>query len=179
MDIRFMKNLNTDYIRTNIFKLIDSVGISDISFAYILGISDKQLKRIKKQEADFTLENINKACDFFALSVSKLNSKHLKIDHRLREQLAVKHRNNTEYNIHINIKPSLPHAIKTVLLNDKTFREEGLTVSQIGRVFEKIGWVYSSSYISGSMSRNSDIIEIIGTKIVKGKKVNIYRARKL
>ena len=173
-----MKNLNTDYIRTNIFKLIDSVGISDISFAYILGISDKQLKRIKKQEAEFTLENINKACDFFALSVSKLNSKHLKIDHRLREQLAVKHKNNTEYMHLLSVRPTITYAIKYFLLNDEAFREEGLTVGQVRHVLEEKGWAYSSPYISGSMSRNSDIIEIIGTKTVKGKEANIYRARK-
>jgi len=154
-----MANLDEELIRRNIFKLVDHSGLTDVSFAHLLDVSDKQIKRIKKGEAAFSIDNINKACDFFGKSLSSINSKEMKVEDRFRNKLIKRHKGNTEYSKILEERPSITYAINFELLKNESFKTKGLDVSQIHQVFEERGWGYSSSYISLAMSRHKDRIE--------------------
>lgn len=171
-----MKNLDTTFITTNILKLIDYAGITDIAFANLINISVRHLKRIRKREADFNPDHINKAAQFFIVPIQKLNSQEIEYEYLYRIKLAKKHKNNSEYASILNGRPSITYAIAYVLIYDEKFRNEGLVTGDIQDLFARIGWSYSSSYISSALERNRDLVEIAGCKIERGKKVNIYRA---
>ncbi len=173
-----MANLNLEIITKNIFKLLDYSGLTDIMFANILGISEKQLRLINSDEAEFNIDNINKACEFFALSLSKINNDDVDIDNTFREKLASKHKNNIEFSSLLALRPSIRHAIRFVLLQYPKFKNDGLIVSEIENVFLEKGWRYTSGYISTGMTRNSEFVKVKGKLIKNGKKVNVYTATK-
>ncbi|MGK6352228.1 hypothetical protein [Parapedobacter sp. DT-150] len=153
-----MANLNKEMIRQNIFKLLDYSGLTDVSFANLLDVSDKQIKRIKKSEAAFSFDNINKSCDFFGKSLSSINNKEVEVDRRFRDKLIAKHKGNTEYSKILEERPSITYAINFELLENESFKTSGLDVSSISHIFEERGWEYSSSYISLAMNRNAERI---------------------
>lgn len=172
-----MANLNLKIIKTNIFKLLDYSGLSDIMFANILGISEKQLRLIQSNNAEFNIVNINKASEFFAISINKINSENIELDFRFREKLALKHKNNIEYYAQLIIRPTLRHAIRFLLVGNSNFKNRGFVIGEIRDMFLERGWDFASGYISTGMARNKDLIEIAGKKIVKGKEVNLYKPR--
>ncbi len=155
-----MANLNKELIHRNIFKLLNHSGLTDISFANLLGVSDKQVKRIKKGDAKFSIDNINKACDFFKKSLSSINNKEVEVDRRFRDKLIVSHKGNTEYSKVLNDNPSITYAIDFELMENEAFIEKGLEIKDIRMIFKARGWEYSSSYTSLAMQRNKARIAI-------------------
>lgn len=172
-----MENLNLRIITINIFKLLDYSGITDLEFADILDISEKQLRLIKKGKAEFNIDNINKACGFFNIQLSKVNKTEVHINNNFREKLAIKHKNNPEFYPILECRPSIRHAIRFVLLLDETFKTKGLGVGDIKTLFESKGWYFTSTYISTSISRNSDLVQVVGKQTVKGREANLYGPR--
>lgn len=174
-----MTNLNLEIITKNIFKLLDYSGLTGIMFANIIGTSEKQLRLIDCNEAEFNIDNINKACEFFALSISKINNEDVDIDNSFREKLASKHKKNVEFSSLLTLRPSIRHAIRFVLVQYPKFKNDGLIVSEIENVFLEKGWRYTSGYISTAMARNSDLVEVRGKRLKNGKEVNVYAAKKV
>jgi len=82
-----MANLNKELIRQNIFQLLDDSGLTDLAFANLLDLSEKQIRLIKKEEAEFSIDDINKACDFFRKTINNLNTKQIETDYDLRDNL--------------------------------------------------------------------------------------------
>ncbi|WP_265834814.1 hypothetical protein [Pedobacter sp. MR22-3] len=173
-----MANLSLKIITKNIFKLLDYSGLTDIMFANVLGISEKQLRLVKSNEAEFNIDNINKAAEFFAVSINKINSEEIEIDVCFREKLALKHKNNIEYYSLLETRPTLRHAIRFTLLENSNFKSNGFTIGEIRDLFLEQKWNFTSGYISTGMARNNDLIEIASKKIIKGKEVNVYKPRK-
>ncbi|MCX2582722.1 hypothetical protein OQ267_02885 [Pedobacter sp. MR22-3] len=147
-------------------------------FANVLGISEKQLRLVKSNEAEFNIDNINKAAEFFAVSINKINSEEIEIDVCFREKLALKHKNNIEYYSLLETRPTLRHAIRFTLLENSNFKSNGFTIGEIRDLFLEQKWNFTSGYISTGMARNNDLIEIASKKIIKGKEVNVYKPRK-
>jgi len=162
-----MDSLDKDLIRNNIFILIENSGISDINFANLLGISDKQIKRIKKSEAEFSINNINKAGDFFNKSLSIINSPKVEFEKDFRIKLIKKHRGNPEYIKLLSDRPSITYAIKHVLIFNEEFSKKGLTVREINDIFKLNGWTFSSAYISLALKRNKQLFNIIPNLLSK------------
>lgn len=154
-----MANLNIERIRNNIWKLLDYSGLTDSSFAILLGVSDKTVKRIRKGEAEFGIEEINKACDFFKKSLTSINSKEVEVDRLFRDRLINQHKGNTEYTAILEKRPSITYAINFELFANKEFKTKGLDVNEIVRLFESRNWNFSSSYISLAMTRNAEKIK--------------------
>lgn len=157
---------------------MDYSGLTDIMFANVLGISEKQLRLVKSNEAEFNIDNINKAAEFFAVSINKINSEEIEIDVCFREKLALKHKNNIEYYSLLETRPTLRHAIRFTLLENSNFKSNGFTIGEIRDLFLEQKWNFTSGYISTGMARNNDLIEIASKKIIKGKEVNVYKPRK-
>lgn len=153
-----MAILNKDLIKKNIFILLDYSGLTDISFANLLGVSDRQIKRIKKGKAEFSIDNINKACDFFNQLLDGINTKEITPDISFRSRLIDIHKDNTEYITLLEKRPPITYAITFELLNNKIFLKGKLTVRDINKVFKDNGWDFTSSYISLSLKRNADKI---------------------
>ncbi|MGJ1436913.1 hypothetical protein [Sphingobacterium siyangense] len=172
-----MKSLNLSLIRDNIFKLLDYSGLTDLAFANILDISEKQLRLIKKKKANFNEDNINRACVFFTVPFSKLNTPEIEIDIHFRSTLSSRHQKNSEFHSILESTPTITFAIKYSLLADLNFKKYGFSTGEIKKFFSQQGWEYSSRYISLAMARNKDLIEIVGTKVERGRLINIYSAR--
>lgn len=155
-----MAILNKDLIKKNIFILLDYSGLTDISFANLLGVSDRQIKRIKKGKAEFSIDDINKACDFFHQSLKEINNKEVMPPISFRDKLINIHKADTEYNTLLEKRPSITYAINFELLNNNMFKEGNLTVKEIGQIFRNKKWIFTSSYISLALTRNKDKIKI-------------------
>lgn len=173
-----MAKLNLEIITRNIFKLLDYSGITDIMFANILSISEKQLRLINSNEAEFNIDNINKACEFFTVSINKINNEHIELDSFFREKLVLKHKNNIEYYTLLEVRPTIRHAIRFALLENSNFVSNGLIIAEIRDLFLKRKWDFASGYISTGMARNKDLVEIAAKKFINGKEVNIYTTKK-
>lgn len=148
---------------------MDYSGLTDVSFANLLEISEKQIRLIKKGHAEFSIDNINKACDFFRKSLASLNNKGIEIDRMFRDKLIAAHKGNAEYMTILEGRPSITYAINIELMENDMFITDGLDVSQIGMLFQKRGWVYPSAYISTAMNRSKDRIQSISHPSKKGK----------
>lgn len=156
-----MNNLNKELIHKNILMLLHYSGLTDINFANLLGISDKQIKRIRKKDAEFSINDINKAADFFKKSISAINSTDIKLDRLFRDKLIVQHNGNAEYSKILEDRPTITYAINFELLQNEKFNSEGLTAGEIKEIFSARGWNYTSSYISLAMKRNENKISIL------------------
>ncbi|SJN49834.1 hypothetical protein [Sphingobacterium sp. JB170] len=171
-----MKNLNRLTVTQNILKLIDQSGITDVEFANLLEKSVRTIKRIREQQSLFTVDDINKSASFFQIDIRKMNNSKIKFEDNFRHNLLAKHKHHTAYSPLLEKKPSISYAIRYYLLKEQKFKI-GLTVHEIKEYFSVLKWDYSSSYISTAMVRNNDLIEISQTKIVNGKKINVYRKK--
>lgn len=171
-----MKNLNRLLVTQNILKLIDYSGITDIDFANLLEKSVRTIKRIREQHSLFTIDDINKSASFFQIDILTMNNIKIEFEENFRHKLLAKHKKHTAYSSILEKKPSISYAIKYYLLKEQKIKV-GLTVHQIKEYFSALKWDYSSSYISTAMVRNKDLIEISYTKIVNGKKINVYRQK--
>jgi transcriptional regulator with XRE-family HTH domain len=154
-----MDNVNKTLIKKNLFTLLDYSGLTDINFANLLGVSDKQIKRIKKSEAEFSIDNINKACDFFHKSLANINNKEIDLSFNYRDKLTEFHKSNSEYSAFLQNRPTINYAINFELLNNPSFLRGKLEVKSIKQIFKERGWVFASSYISLAMQRNIILIK--------------------
>lgn len=155
-----MAIFDKDLIKENLFILLDFSGLSDITFANLLDISSKQVKRLRKGEAEFSIDNINKACDFFSQSRQEINAREISPKISFRDNLIFIHKDNTEYSTILAKRPSITFAINFELFEHPLFLEGKLTVNEIGKIFKDKGWTFASSYISLAMKRNLDKIKI-------------------
>lgn len=156
-----MTYLNKELITNNIFKLLEYSGLTDLVFANLLDISEKQIRLIKNSKAEFSIDGINKACDFFQKPFAIINLKEINIDRMFRDKLILAHKNNVEYSTILEKRPSITYAINFELLYNEKFKLKGLGISEIRELFKTRGWEFSSGYISTSMTRNSDRIKRI------------------
>lgn len=156
-----MANLNKALIKKNIFKLLDYSGLTDLAFANLLDLSEKQVRLIKGGSAEFSIDDINKACDFFRKSLASINNKEIEVDRLYRDKLISLHKNNPEYKAILEKRPPITYAINIELLYNEKFRTEGLSISEIRELFESRGWEFLSGYISTAMARNADKIKRI------------------
>lgn len=156
-----MANLNKELIRDNIFKLLDYSGLTDLVFANLLNISEKQIRLIKSGLAEFSIDDINKACDFFRKPFASINHKEIEVDRMFRDKLISQHKNNAEYSTILEKRPSITYAINFELIYNEKFRTKGLGIGKIRELFETRGWKFSSGYISTAMVRNADRIKRI------------------
>ena len=166
--ISVMASLDKVRLKQNILRLLDFSGLTDISFAFALNISDKQIKRIKKGEAEFTIDNINKASELFNKSIEELNTTDITYSTGFRVMLMEFHANNTEYIKLLTDKPSLTYAIKYELVLGGNIPKEGITVDKIGKFFDSLNWHYSSAYISLGMARNAHLFDKLENPFRKG-----------
>lgn len=167
-----MANVNKELIKRNILKLLDYSGLKDINFADLLEISPRQLKYIKTGEADFSIDSINRSCDFFKCTFSNLNNKEVKLDKLFRDKLILQHKNSIEFRKYLDDNPSISYAIDFELVDNNKFKTKGLEIKEIRKIFRNRGWNYSSTYISLGMKRNQDKITI--TPHPTKAKTNIY-----
>ncbi|MGJ1271010.1 hypothetical protein [Sphingobacterium siyangense] len=172
-----MTSINRKVITKNILKLIDSNGIEDSDFANLIEKSTRTLSRIRKGQSLFNIDAINIASSFFDKSLIKLNEPDIVIEIDSRNNLKQIHKNNVAYFSLLEKRPSITYAITYHLLNNKEFCSTGMIVDKIKKFFESLGWNYSSSYISSSMTRNSKYIVVAGTEIVDGNEVNVYKSK--
>ena len=171
-----MVSLDTKRIKRNILSLVDFSGLTDISFAYLLGVSDKQIKRIKKDEAEFSISDINKACDFFMKSFEEINNIDLQYESNYRKNLMEAHSGNYEYVKLLTDRPSITYAIKYELLKTKVIPKNGIGVNEIKKIFDSYNWVYSSAYISLALKRNIKLFTVSPNPNRKGS--FLYHKRK-
>ncbi len=175
--IWLMTSINRKVITENILKLIDSNGIEDNDFANLIEKSTRTLSRIRKGQSLFDIDAINVASSFFDKSLIELNKQYMVIEADSRNKLRRIHKNNVAYSSLLEKRPSITYAITYHLLNNKEFCSTGMIVAKIKKLFESLGWNYSSSYISNAMARNNKDIQISGTEIVGGNKVNVYKSK--
>jgi len=154
-----MANLNKECIRKNIFKLVENTGLTEIAFANLLDLSEKQIRLIKNGSANFSIDDINKICDFFKIPFSSIIKKEVKLDRMLRDKLISKHKNNPEYRGILEKRPSITYAIEYELLFNHTFKTKGLGIAEIKKALEDRGWEFPSGYISTAMARSGDKIK--------------------
>ena len=134
-----MDNVNKTLIRKNLFTLLDYSGLTDINFANPLGVFDKQVKRIKKGDAGFSIDNINKACDFFHKSLASINNKEISLDFNYRDKLIEVHKRNPEYSTFLQNRPTINYAITFELLHNPIFDRGKLEVKVIKQIFKDKG----------------------------------------
>ncbi|GAA0884566.1 hypothetical protein GCM10009120_31640 [Sphingobacterium siyangense subsp. cladoniae] len=172
-----MTSINRKVITENILKLIDSNGIEDSDFANLIEKSTRTLSRIRKGQSLFNIDAINIASSFFDKSLIELNEPDIVIEIGSRNKLKQIHKNNVAYFSLLEKRPSITYAISYHLLNNKEFCSTGMIVDKIKKFFESLGWTYSSSYISSSMTRNNKYIAVAGTEMVDGNEVNVYKSK--
>lgn len=163
-----MAGLDKERIKQNILRLLDFSGLTDISFAFALDLSDKQIKRIKKGDAEFSIDSINKASEFFNKPVTELNMSSVNYTPGFRSQLMNFHANNSEFLKLLTDRPSITYAITYELVLGDHLPKEGISVEKIGKLFEALNWNYSSAHISLGMTRNIHLFERIQNPERKG-----------
>lgn len=172
-----MSNIDRKFITQNILNLIDFSGVADIDFANLIEKSARTIVRIRKGEALFTIEDINIAIEFFNKPLTELNTKNIQFEDNFRNNLKATHKSHTSFYTVLDKRPAITYAITYYLLKNEEFCTSGLTVDKINQFFNSFGWDYSSSYVSSAMNRNKKLIDIVGTKIIDGNEVNIYKAK--
>lgn len=171
-----MNDFNSTITKDNIFQLLRHSGLTDEQFANIIEISVRWLGYIKNDRYEFKIKEIEKASKFFNVPFNTLTSKRLTISKKLRDNLIITHKSNTEYLKPLLDHPSIPYAIEFTLLDDPDFQGRELEVKDIKAIFKKNNWDFASSSISNGLKFMSHLIRVRSHPTKKG--TNLYSKRK-
>lgn len=173
-----MANYNKEILKENVLQLIEYAGLTDEQFVNIIDISVRKLQYLKNNEVDkakFTIEDIEKISILFNRDFIDITTKSIQVSSDFRNELLNTHRGNIEYTKILEDRPSIPYAIKFVLVEDLEFQNTKLEVKHILKIFQKYGWVYKSSSVSNELKK---LVNIIHSETHPSKKLTNLYSRK-
>ena len=154
-------------IGSNLKKLRQAIGISQIDLGDLLLISKRSIANIEAGVEFDTFDVINTLLQFYGLTVNDVGYHDYKISEDFRDIIIQKHNDQAEYVVLLSKKPSIPFAIKSKLLNS-TYLDEPKEINEIKDFFDKIGWQWNGSSISTALKRMENRGIIISAHPFKG-----------
>jgi transcriptional regulator with XRE-family HTH domain len=156
-----MKAYDAKITTKNIKNHFKNSGLTIEVFANVLDISKRWLEYIfsDNDKYEFTLKNIQKACEFFLTDFRRFTTELQPVPDDLRVILIKKHIRNIEYTKILSDAPSIPFIINKILAKDEEFAtSEGVELKFI----KKILWKYYPELKLTNLSNDlqkSDLIE--------------------
>lgn len=160
-------------IARNVKHLRFAIGLSQLKFANLVGLSKPTIINIEGAKRSYTLDLLDKISEFSGYSLSELSRDGFQPNENIREVLAERYRGNTAY-IALDEKPEIVYAIRQKLLKSD-FLADPKEIKEIKKYFEGLGWYFKGTSISNSLKRMSDLIE--SKKHETKKNTNVYRKR--
>ncbi|WP_158994157.1 helix-turn-helix domain-containing protein [Mucilaginibacter sp. L196] len=155
-----MNDFSRSIIGKNVKSLRLSLGLSQLSFSILTGLSKPTIVNIESEKKGYNLNLLDKIIEFSDYSLSDLSSKDFILNTNIREELIEKYRSKRPeyYNI-LTQTPEIVYAIKNKLLV-YDFIETPREIREIKKFFEKYGWNYKGTSISNALKRMPKLIQI-------------------
>jgi transcriptional regulator with XRE-family HTH domain len=155
-----MKAYNAKITTDNIKNYYKNSGLTVEVFANILDISKRWLEYIlsDKGNYEFSLKNIQKACQFFLTDFRKFTTELQPVPDDLRMILTKKHIRNIEYSKILSDPPSIPFIIDKILIKDYEFSmSTGLELKYIKKVIWKYYPGLKLTNLSNDLKKSNSI----------------------
>jgi len=166
-----MATFNEDFTGQNLKRLRKAVQLTQDELATFLGISGKTVQNVEKNieaSVDFNFPSFER---FFGYSRDEISKELISIPDDYRAQIQEKHAANESYTLKLNKIPTIPFALKTMII------EGGLdspkTITQIRKYFAKRKWSWAINSISDAIKENKEALGIKTGKI-EGDKRGLY-----
>lgn len=154
-----MSTFSRSILGTNIKNLRLNLGLSQLKFGEITGLSKPTIINIESGKKDYSLGMIDKIASFSGYSLSDLANNNFSPDFDIREKLLKKYQKDTYFTI-LNTRPEIVYAIKYKMLTTD-FLENPKEINEIKNFFSKqYGWDFIGTSISNALKRMPDLIDI-------------------
>lgn len=154
-----MENTARKTIGRNVKKLREALDLSQLKFAELTGISRATVINIEGGKAGFNLSLIEKILDFTSYSIEELSKENFKTRNDLREELAIKYKDNSAIYVILSKKPTIKFAIVYKLLNTNIL-DKPKEINAIAKFFKTLGWLYLGTSIQNQLKKMNDEILI-------------------
>lgn len=158
-------------ISRNILTVRQTLGLSQIKFALLCGISRASLINIESTNTGYNLNLLDRILGFCNLSMEKLSMQEFTLPDNFREKLIELYKNNSAVYVILNSKPPITYAVKEKLLKGN-FLNTPKEINQIKTFFEGLGWSFNGPSIQNTLKRMPQFISIEQHKTKKN--TNLY-----
>lgn len=154
-----MTKFDKRIIGINIKCLREALGLSQVDFSHLVGVSPGTITNIEYGRASNNLSTIERILVFFNLEVDALLNQEISIPLNFRETILSYHKTNKELLNLLDRQPTIVYAIKYKLLKSD-FLDIPREISEVKTYFEQFGWSFLGTSISNSLKRMANVIRI-------------------
>jgi len=148
-----MNNSSRNIIGGNIKSVRNILGLSQLNFSIITGLSKTTIVNIESAKNGYNLNLLDNIINFLGCTLSEISSKDFEPNENLRDILKEKYKTmRPDFFEFLNKTPKIVYAIHFKLLKGD-FLESPKETNEIKQYFEKFGWTYLGSSISNALQR--------------------------
>lgn len=166
MSLCLMEETVRQIIGKNIKSLRETLGLSQIQFAIVTGISRASIVNIESGKTGYNVNLLDNVLSFSNYSMEELSRQNLIISNDLRDELIAFHKESLDVSGILNEKPTIVYAIKYKLLKSE-FLENPREINDIKAFFKKFGWEFQGTSIQNALKRMPNSILIYRHKTKK------------
>jgi transcriptional regulator with XRE-family HTH domain len=159
-------------IGNNVGTLREALGLSQIKFAIVVGISRASLINIESGKTGYNLNLLDNILTFaHYYSIGDISKEAFVVRNDFREKLINIYKDNSTVNVILSGVPTIVYAVQYKLLKGK-FLEVPKEINEIRLFFNKFGWYFKGPSIQNTLRRMDKYILIQPHPIKKN--TNIY-----
>jgi transcriptional regulator with XRE-family HTH domain len=168
-----MEEISRNIIAKNVKLIRLLLGLSQLNFALVTGISKASLINIESGKKGYNLDMLEGIIKFIGYSLSNLSSKSFSPEQDLREILIERYKKTESdyYNI-LSKTPEIVYAIRYKLLKSGSLDKPKEIFEIREELYRLYGWEYRSSSISNTLTRMKNLITVQPHTVKKN--TNIY-----
>jgi len=161
-------------IGINIRTLREGLGLSQLEFSNIVGISRASLINIESGKTGYNINLLDNILTFSNYKLQDLSTQIFHVPNDLRDKLANLYKKNPSIYTLLNRKPSIVYAINYKLL-PSSFLDSPKEINEIKSFFENLKWSFNGPSIQNALKRMPE--HIIIQKHITKKNTYLYSKR--
>lgn len=130
----------------------ETLGLSQIKFALVTGISRASIVNIESGKNGYNVNLLDSILSFSRFNMEELSKQNMVIPSKYREFLISHYRDKLDVYAILSERPTIVFAVKFKLLNDSFF-ETPKEINEIKVFFEDFGWIFLGTSIQNTLKR--------------------------
>ena len=139
-------------IGANVKSLRETLGLSQIKFAILTGISRASIVNIESGKSGYNLNLIDSILTFSNYNIEDITKQNFHLPSDFREILTEHYKENLDIYAALKEKPTIVYAIKYRLMQS-SFLEQPREISEIRAFFGEMGWNFLGTSIQNALRR--------------------------
>lgn len=146
-------------IGRNVKTLREGLGLSQMKFAILVGLSRASLVNIESGKNGYNLNLLDNILEFSNYKLEDITKQNFEMPENIREILADHYKESLDLHATLTEKPTIVYAIHHKLLKS-SFLDRPREINEIKIFFEKTGWSFKGTSIQNALKRLPQLIII-------------------